>query len=36
MKQPKLNMLNNVATVLVFITLLINVLITALGSDSAW
>ncbi|XP_060751140.1 ninjurin-1 isoform X2 [Tachysurus vachellii] len=34
MKQPKLNMLNNVATVLVFITLLINVLITALGSDS--
>ncbi|XP_060794155.1 ninjurin-1 isoform X4 [Neoarius graeffei] len=33
-KQPKLNMLNNMATVFVFITLLINVLITALGSHS--
>ncbi|KAG7323056.1 hypothetical protein KOW79_012758 [Hemibagrus wyckioides] len=35
-KQPKLNMLNNAATVFVFITLLINVLITVLGSDTNW
>ncbi|XP_017342017.2 ninjurin-1 [Ictalurus punctatus] len=33
-KQPKLNMLNNVATVFVFTILLVNVLITALGSES--
>uniref|UniRef100_W5L1S6 Ninjurin 1 n=1 Tax=Astyanax mexicanus TaxID=7994 RepID=W5L1S6_ASTMX len=34
-KQPKLNMMNNVTTVLVFFIVLINVFITALGFDSA-
>ncbi|KAM8862886.1 ninjurin-1 isoform 2-T2 [Spinachia spinachia] len=32
-KQAKLNMLNNVATVFVFFTVLINIFITALGFD---
>ncbi|XP_053339092.1 ninjurin-1 [Clarias gariepinus] len=33
-KQTKLNMLNNLATVFVLVILLVNVFITALGSDS--
>lgn len=33
-KQQKLNTMNNVATVLVFFTVLINIFITALGFDS--
>ncbi|XP_066565944.1 ninjurin-1 isoform X2 [Amia ocellicauda] len=33
-KQPKLNRLNNAATVLVFFTVLVNIFITALGVES--
>uniref|UniRef100_A0A673M1B9 Ninjurin 1 n=1 Tax=Sinocyclocheilus rhinocerous TaxID=307959 RepID=A0A673M1B9_9TELE len=34
-KQPRLNTMNNMATVFVFFTVLINIIITALGMDSS-